>query len=205
MNDPSAMTPSPLVSPPDEALLIQRAQNRDKEAVSALYEAYAQAIFQYVYFRVESRATAEDLTAEVFLRMVRGLPNYQDWALPFGAWLFRIAANLVADFYRAHKKMSFTLLSDEQRSDDTDPFDRLDQQEERAHLRRALGTLSEEYQNVLILRFMKNLSHAEVGAIMNKSEAAIRSIQHRALKALGEQLGTSEKQRSYLRGLRSHE
>src|SRR5689334_303989 len=148
--------------PPNEQQLVQQAQTGDKEAVSALYEAYAQPIFQYVFYRVESRAVAEDITAEVFLRMVRGLPGYQDLGLPFGAWLFRIAATRIADFYRENKKISVTLISDEHRSDETDPFDRLDRQEERARLQQALQQLSDDYQNVLILRFMKNLSHAEV-------------------------------------------
>lgn len=186
--------------PPNEQQLVQRAQTGDKEAVSALYEAYAQPVFQYVFYRVESRAAAEDITAEVFLRMVRGLPGYQDLGLPFGAWLFRIAATRVADYYRENKKINFTLISDDYRSDDTDPFDRLDRQEERARLQEALQQLSEDHQNVLILRFMKNLSHAEVALIMNKSEANVRSMQHRALKALGEQLGSTGKQRSYFRG-----
>jgi RNA polymerase sigma-70 factor (ECF subfamily) len=185
---------------PDEKQLVKQAQAGDKEAVSMLYQAYEQSVFQYVYYRVESRQIAEDITAEVFLRMIRGLPGYQDQGVPFGAWLFRIAATRIADFYRENKKVTLTLISDDQRSDDTDPFDRLDQQEERKHLQQALQELPADYQNVLILRFMKNLSHAEVAAILEKPEATVRNLQHRALKALGEILGTKDKKRSYFRG-----
>lgn len=186
--------------PSDEQMLVRKAQTGDKEAVSTLYTAYSQSIFQYVFYRVDSRQIAEDITAEVFLRMVRGLPAYQQLGVPFGAWLFRIAASQIADYYREHKKMTFTLLSEEQRSDDTDPFDRLDRKEERARLQKALETLPVDYQNVLILRFMKNLSHREVAAVLNKSEGTVRSIQHRALKALGDELGTTKKSQHYLRG-----
>lgn len=187
----------------DESQLIARAKDGDETAVSALYQAYAQLIFQYVSYRVDSHATAEDITADVFLRMVRGLRTFEDRGLPFGAWLFRIAANQVTEHYRQHKQVTLTPLFDTERSDDTDPFDRLANQEEHQRLREALRTLPAEYQDVLILRFMKSLTHTEVAAILNKSETAVRSIQHRALKALGDQLDASNKQRSYLRGKRS--
>ncbi|MBL8118682.1 MAG: sigma-70 family RNA polymerase sigma factor, partial [Anaerolineae bacterium] len=88
----------------------------------------------------------------------------------------------------------------EQPSDDTDPLGTLAKQEERAKLREALQTLPEDYQTLLILRFMQQLPHQEVASILDKSEAAIRVMQHRALKALAERLGSSGKARSYLRG-----
>jgi RNA polymerase sigma-70 factor (ECF subfamily) len=146
---------------------------------------------------------AEDLTGEVFLRMVRGLTTYEDRGLPFGAWLFRIAANLVNEHYRQHKQMRVSALTEDERSDDTDPFERLAQQEEREQLLKALHALPAEYQDILILRFMRNLSHTEVAAILDKSETAVRALQHRALKALGEKLGSADKPRSYHRGKRA--
>lgn len=187
----------------DERDVITRAQAGDKGAISDLYKAYSDAIFQYISYRVESSAAAEDLTGEVFLRMVRGLNTYEDRGLPFGAWLFRIAANLVNEHYRQHKQMRVSALTDDERSDDTDPFERLAQQEEREQLTKALHALPVEYQDILILRFMQNLSHTEVAAILSKSETAVRALQHRALKALGEKLGSADKQRSYHRGKRS--
>lgn len=190
-------------NPPNESQLIARAQAGDQESVSALYEAYTEAIFQYISYRVDTRMVAEDITAEVFLRMVRGLKEYEDRGLPFGAWLFRIAANLVHEYYRQGKRIQVAILSDNERSEDTDPFDRLARQEERQQLTEALQALPADYQDILILRFMRNLSHAEVAEILEKSEIAVRSLQHRALKALGEQLGSAHKRRSYLRGKRS--
>lgn len=183
----------------NERELIYQAQRGNKSAVSALYEAYVRPIFRYISYRVGSEATAEDLTGEVFLRMVQGLPRYQDTGAPFGAWLYKIAATQVADYYRQGKRVSEPI-SDEQPSDDTDPLGTLAKQEERAKLREALQALPEDYQTLLILRFMQQLPHQEVASILDKSEAAIRVMQHRALKALAERLGSSGKARSYLRG-----
>jgi RNA polymerase sigma-70 factor, ECF subfamily len=184
---------------PDERQLIARAGRGDKEAVSTLYEGYAQAIFRYISYRVESDMVAEDLTAEVFLRMVQALPRYQDTGAPFGAWLYRIAAAQVADHHRGKRRVAEPL-SDNQASDDTDPFGKTAKQQEQAQLRQALATLPEDYQTLLILRFMQGLPHVEVAAAMGKSDAGIRVMQHRALKALAKALGTDTKARSYLRG-----
>jgi len=189
-------------NPANESQLIADAKAGDKDAITALYKAYNEAIFHYVSYRVDSRMLAEDITAEVFLRMLRGLQHYEDRGLSFGAWLFKIAANLVREHYRHNKLAHVSTLTENERSDDTDPFEQLAQQEERQQLTRALHALPADYQDILILRFMKNLSHAEVAAILEKSETAVRSLQHRALKALGEQLGSINKQRSYLRGNR---
>lgn len=173
--------------PPNEQDLITQAQKGDEEAVTLLYETHVDAIYQYICYRVDSKSTAEDLTSEVFLRMVRGLARYQDQGVPFRAWLFRIAANLLIDYYRQRKKGSDILLSDEYESDDTDPFDRLAQSEDHQQLHLAIRALPETYQDLLLLRFVENLPHAEIARIMNKSADALRAMQHRALKALAEQ------------------
>lgn len=183
----------------NESQLIARAKAGDRDAVSALYEGYAQAVFRYVSYRVESDMLAEDLTAEVFLRMVKGLPSYTDSGVPFGAWLFRIAATQIADHYR-QKRRAAEPISDSQPSDDTDPFGKTAKAEEREQLRQALAKLPQDYQTLLILRFMQQLPHDQVASILNKSEGAIRVMQHRALKALAEALGEHSKARSYLRG-----
>ena len=184
---------------PNESQLIAAAQAGDKQAVSALYEAYVQAIFRYVSYRVESDLLAEDLTAEVFLRMVQGLPSYQDSGAPFGAWLYRIAANQITDHYRRNRR-TVGPIPDEHPIDDTDPLGKAAKNEERAVLRQALAKLPVDFQTLLVLRFMQGLQHNEVAVILNKSEAAIRVMQHRALQALAQALGQSGKVRSYLRG-----
>jgi len=185
---------------PDEQQVISRAKQGDKNAVSALYRRYVQAIYRYVSYRVESDAIAEDLTSEVFLHMVQGLPHYQQTEAPLGAWLFRIAANQIADYYRRKRHVTSEPISDDRPSDDTDPFGKLEDEEERTQIREALKMLPDDYQTLLILRFMQQLPHSEVAAIMRKSEAAIRVMQHRALKALAKAIGSPAKARSYLRG-----
>jgi RNA polymerase sigma-70 factor (ECF subfamily) len=173
--------------PPNEQELITQAQRGDEGAVTLLYETHVDAIFEYVRYRVDSKSTAEDLTSEVFLRMVRGLAGYHDRGVPFRAWLFRIAANLVVDHYRQHNEGSDAPLLDDYESDEVDPFDRLAQSEDQLRLHRAIRSLPEAYQNLLLLRFVENLSHTEIAKVMNKSAESLRSMQHRALKALAGQ------------------
>ena len=171
-------------SPPNERGLIERAQKGEKEAVGILYEHYAQVIFQYISYRVDGKAMAEDLTAEVFLRMIRKLPTYKYTGAPFGAWLYRIASNLLTDHYRKKQNVSTTTISETYQSDTIDPLDKLAIQEDQLSVRNALLSLSEDYQNVIVLRFIRELSHAEVAEIMDKSEGSVRVLQHRALNAL---------------------
>jgi RNA polymerase sigma-70 factor (ECF subfamily) len=173
--------------PPNEQELITQAQRGNEGAVTLLYETHVDAIFEYVRYRVDSKSTAEDLTSEVFLRMVRGLANYQSQGVPFRAWLFRIAANLVIDHYRHRKKGSDTPLLEDYASDDTDPFDRLADSEDQLRLHLAIRALPETYQDLLLLRFVENLPHTEIAKVMNKSAGALRAMQYRALKALAEQ------------------
>jgi RNA polymerase sigma-70 factor (ECF subfamily) len=174
--------------PANERELIERAQHRDKEAIGSLYDAYVPAIFRYVSYRVESDAIAEDLTADVFLRMLHALPEYKFTGAPFGAWLFRIASHRIADFYREVKSRQTEAIPEDYPIDDTEPLNRLAHEEERLHLRNALQTLSEDFQNIILLRFMKEMSYDEVAAVIGKSEGAVRVMQHRALKALAREL-----------------
>jgi RNA polymerase sigma-70 factor (ECF subfamily) len=177
---------------PDEQTLIAKARQRDEEAVSLLYEAHVDSIFAYLRYRVPSDLVAEDLTSEVFLRMVRGLPGFQDRGLPFRAWLFRIAANLLTDHYRKHGKNPSAPVSEDHESDDTDPFDKVARKDEQFRLHLAISRLPQDYQELLLLRFVEGLAHTEITQIMNKSAEALRAMQHRALKALAEQLESME-------------
>lgn len=175
-------------STPTEAELIRLAQQGDEDALTALYEANVEVIFVYLNYRVRSRSAAEDLTSEVFLRMVRGLPNYRNQGIPFRAWLFKIAANLLTDHYRQHGKYNTLPVSENEVSPDLDLLEHISEEDEKSALRQAILMLPEAYQTLLLLRFVENLPHSEVAYIMQKSVVALRAMQHRALKALGEQL-----------------
>ena len=180
--------------------LIKQAQRGDSEAVSQLYQAYASRIFRYIAYRVTLVTDAEDLTAEVFVRMVEGLPRYRDIGNPFDAWLFRIASARVADFHRKRGRRPVTDLSEQMADSDPLPEEQLLQQQEEEELRNALRKLNQDDQKVLILRFVERKSHQEVATIINKSISAVKSIQHRALLRLATRLGSEEKARHYLRG-----
>jgi len=184
----------------NEARLVHRARRGDRDAIATLYQQHVQAIFRYICYRVPDHAAADDLTAEVFLRMVEGLPQYQANGAPFEAWLYRIAAARVADFYRAQHRHPEEALSDSEPDRTVSPESGLQDAEEQDELRAALRQLSAEQQDILLLRFVERKSHTEVAAILGKSVTAIKSAQHRALSRLAELLGSNGKARHYLRG-----
>lgn len=182
-------------------LLMQRAQRGDSEAIAELYELYVERIFRYVTYRVNSEADAEDLTAEVFVKMVEGLPNYRHTGVPFEAWLYRIASARIIDYRRRNQRRPQTELSDSLKDDlDQTPEEAVIGQQELLSLRSAISSLNDEQQALLVLRFIERKSHEQVAAIMGKTVPAVKSIQHRALNQLAAQLGET-KVRHYLRGV----
>jgi RNA polymerase sigma-70 factor, ECF subfamily len=187
----------------NEQAIIAQARQGNEEAISHLYETYLQAIFEYIRYRVDSTVVAEDLTAEVFLRMVRSLPTYEEKGIPFRAWLYRIAANLLIDHYRQHQKNRTAPISEEYESDDTDPLNHLADEEQFSRLRQAMRSLPADYQDLLVLRFVEELPHGEIAKIMNKTAMALRAMQHRALKALALEFEKMGYDPSVLRGDKS--
>jgi len=173
-------------SPPQEATLIAQAIAGNADAFGELYLLHLDAIYRYVYYRVGDGAEAEDLTEQVFLKAWEALPGYQQRGYPFSSWLYRIAHNTVADYHR-RQKPEVPMPSPEKvekRDQHRPPLEQVIATEEAATLATAIAQLSEEQQQVIILRFIEGLSHAEVARILAKSEGACRVIQHRALAAL---------------------
>lgn len=184
----------------DVAHLILQAQQGDREAVATIYRIHVTMIYRYIAVRVPSSHDAEDLTAEVFVKMVEALPTYQITGAPFEAWLYRIAASRVSDFYRSKTHLQREELP-EHLADDAASFeDALVDEQTVEALRRALRRLPEEHQTILILRFVERKSHEEVAMLLGKSVTAVKSIQHRALSQLTTLLGSNHKVRHYLRG-----
>jgi RNA polymerase sigma-70 factor (ECF subfamily) len=181
-------------------VLIQRAQQGDEDAVASLYRRYIPAITRYIGYRVADYAVVEDLTGEVFLQMVEGLPRYRVTGAPFEAWLYRIAAARVADYYRRAAREQPEAMAESLHSGQPSLELSVQQREELDALRAALSQLSDEHQTILILRFVERKSHDEVAQILNKSTRAIATAQHRALKKLAEHLGTNKTGRHYIRG-----
>ncbi|GAB4448186.1 MAG: sigma-70 family RNA polymerase sigma factor [Anaerolineales bacterium] len=173
----------------EEKLLLLASQG-DRDAFGLLYERYVDRIFNYVYYRTGNLHDAEDLTARVFQRAMNHIHNYTDRGIPFSAWLYRIAHNLVANWHRDRSRKQEIPLDDvpilPSRGDH--PEKNLVRSQEQEALLKLIRRLPAERQHLLILKFVENLSNAEIGAIMGRSEGAIKSLYHRTLLALRDQL-----------------
>ncbi|MFW5696531.1 MAG: RNA polymerase sigma factor [Phototrophicaceae bacterium] len=189
------------ISPSEMERLIRQAQQGDSAAVARLYELHADMIYRYIAYRVPNEEI-EDLTADVFLRMVEGLPGFRITGAPFEAWLYRIAAARIADHYRRSAQRPQVELPESMTDHDPLPEEQLMQQQELGLLREALQHLTDDQQTVMILRFVERKSHEEVAQIMEKSTSNVKTIQHRALVQLSRLLGETKKPRHYLRGRR---
>ena len=181
----------------DDVQLLKIAKEGEPEAFGELYERYAQVIFRFFYANLNNRFDAEDLTEEVFLRALRSLPKYRDQGFPFPAFLFRIAQNALVDHYRRSGRSAHDISTD---SDDEIqiPDDRPDPAEsatsnlQHQELRKVLDQLREDYRNVLVLRFLNELSPEETAQVMERSVGAVRVLQHRALAALRNMLDKNQ-------------
>ncbi len=170
--------------PVDEAQLVRRALQGDREAIASLYDCCYASVFTYVFFRVSDQECAEDLTTEVFVRMISMLPGYIDQGKPLLAWLYTIAHNLVIDHYRNRKIETMPLDERLVDRDGKHPARRSEEREAQKILGRAMEKLTEEQRLVIQLKFIEDYEIGEIAAIMNRNERAIRSLQHRALAAL---------------------
>lgn len=175
--------------------LINKAINGDAKSFGKLYEEYVDAIYRYIYFRIGSKAEAEDFTDEVFVRAWEALPEFQPNAsYSFSAWLYRIAHNLVVDSYRQRSPVTFSQDElDKNRTRLPSVEEEAQVRHEAANLIKAVQKLSDVEQDVIVLRFVEGLSHREVAQVIGKSESASRVIQHRALAALRKILVRQEK------------
>ena len=173
----------------EERALSARACSGDRAAYAELYQRYVDKIYRYIYFKVGSRDETEDLTSQTFLKAWDAIGDYEWRNHPFGAWLFRIAHNLVVDHHRARRDVvglddATPHLEGRASRDTLRPEQVLGELITMERVRRAIGRLTEEQQQVLILRFFDELSTGEVADIMGKNSGAIRGLQFRALSAL---------------------
>ncbi len=174
---------------PKDAVLVKRAKKNPQE-FGAIYERYVQKIFNYVYYRIGNEPDAQDLTARVFLRAMNHLPAYKERGLPFSAWLYRIAHNLVANWHRDGQRRQ-TLPLNTQISADSDtaqPDQVTESNEQTAMLLKVIRTLPSDRQEMLILKFVERLPNAEIARMMRRSEGAVKSLYHRTLLALRKEL-----------------
>jgi len=172
--------------------LLRLASSGDQDAFGVLYQRHVGKIYTYVFYRTGNHHDAEDLTARVFVRALRHIPNYQDRGVPFTAWLYRIAHNLVANWHRDNARKPEIPLDDIPYfpSDHQLPESSLLLREEQGNLLRLIRILPAERQQLLILKFVENYSNAEIGTIMGRTEGAIKSLYHRTLLALRDEAGS---------------
>lgn len=171
--------------------LVRKSQEGDSNAFSDLYDIYFSQIHKYVYYKV-SDDYVDDLVATVFIKTWTQIKKYQKSKYRFSAWLFRIAHNTVIDHYRTHKKHYELeeIVSDEKTMN---PQDFAEQQLNGERVQRAVRSLDKKYQEVIILKFMNELSNTEVSKVLGTSESNIRTLQFRALKKLKSKLEEEEK------------
>jgi RNA polymerase sigma-70 factor (ECF subfamily) len=178
----------------DERDLIRRAKEYDPAAFAEIYERYYQSIFNYIYYRVSDPTIAEDLCSEVFLKAMEAIQSFTFQGVPFSAWLYRIAANLVIDHYRRQPPQPNVSLEDSRPPVAEDnPGVALEERFTHQELWRALRKLTADQQQVIILKFVEGLSNSEVAQILGKTEGAVKSLQHRALASLGRLMGEKRK------------
>lgn len=168
--------------------LIRRAQQGDTKMISDLYEHYHLSVFRYLYYRVGDQQTAEDLTSEVFVRMLRFLSGFKPPSSSFQAWLFQIARNLSTDHYRKMSVRKHVPLEENLIAESVDLDETVQNTLTSEKLQQALAALKDEQRDVILLRFVAGLPIAEVAQSLNKSEDAVKGLQRRALTALREKL-----------------
>ena len=162
----------------------------DAEAFGELYARYVKKMYSYVYHRTGNRQDAEDLTAKVFSRAYAHIGKYVERGVPVQAWLYRIAHNLVANWHRDQSRRKIIALDDYvARSLQSEAPERLaEDQEERDQLLAAVRRLPEDRQQLLLLKFIEQLPNEEIGEIMGRTEGAVKSLYHRTLLALREDM-----------------
>src|SRR5579863_7959241 len=173
--------------------LVDRAQAGDRDALEELYLIHFDRIYSYLHVSVGNRHDAEDLTTQTFLKMLESIGRFRWQSAPFSAWLFRIAHNLAMDHFRARRRWQ----PEEEVPEpvgDAEPSAELEAMQTigRESMLKLIDRLSPEQQQVLTLKFVFNLPNAEVAAILDKTEGAIKSLQHRALVSLQKQVESSE-------------
>lgn len=171
----------------NEANLIRFSQRGDRDAFASLYEAHLDKIYRYIYFRVDDRELAEDITSLVFLKVWEHLGTFKSGNVPFLGWLYRIAHNTVIDYYRTRKPVVSLEDVDLLKLSHSDRLDeKIDMLSLSHQLVDALKQLTSPQREVLVLRFIVGLTTLEIAATLKKGRGAIRALQMRGLRRLAQ-------------------
>jgi RNA polymerase sigma-70 factor, ECF subfamily len=176
----------------DIQILVEQAQRGDREAFGEIYERLAPKVHLYLYHHTNGRThLAEDLTEEVFVKVLEKLQSYQDRGLPFASWVYRIAHNHLVDYFRTQPRHGVVSIEEcydlaEGRAERS-----LDQTLTSNELARALSHLTDDQRRVVILRFLQGMNIVETARMMSKTEDAVKKLQARGLLALRRALGSA--------------
>ena len=171
----------------NDSELVSRAKKGDHGALTQIYERYAAAIYRYIYFRVGEVELAEDLQAEVFLKMLEGIHRYEDRGWSISSWLYRIAHDRTIDTLRLRRNRKHIPLESWGGSCDG-PEITVDAQLVYEELFRMIAELTLPQRQVILLRFMADMSVQEVARTLGRTEGAVKALQHRGLRSLAERL-----------------
>jgi RNA polymerase sigma-70 factor (ECF subfamily) len=175
--------PAAQAAEPAEQSLVAAAKELRDDAWAEIYHRHAEQVYAYIFYRIGDRHTAEDLTADVFVRAIAGIPKYEWRGTPLLAWLYRIAHNVTADHRKAAAKRSTRESADvpEEIEERVNALQALDERNDMMH---AIRALTDDQQQVLILRFYGGLSNAQVADVVGKPETAVKALQARGLRSL---------------------
>lgn len=168
----------------NETDLIKQAQAGEPAAFSELYARHHKAVYTYIYYRVGERQLAEDLTSDVFERMVKQIHTWRPVGKPFVAWLYTIASNLVVNHIRRHGRFEWLSISERDDVSSESLMTLISRNLEREQVAAALNELTEEQRQVIILRYLQQQPVKAVAKAVGKSDASIKSLQRRAINAL---------------------
>lgn len=170
----------------DEKIVVQRAQQNDPNAFAELYDEYFDKIYRYIVIKIGDREEAEDMTQQVFLKAHQSISSFKWKGVPFSAWLYRIAHNLIVDYIRKSKKRPDTLPDETLLTDNSGktPEELVERRMDIEQVMDAARHLTESQREVISLRFAGEMPIAQVAKIMGKSQGAIKALQHSAIVSL---------------------
>ncbi len=186
-----------------DAQLVSSLQRREVEAVGVLLEQYADRLYTYAFYRCGDHHLAEDIVSDTFTRVIEKIDGYEQREVPFRAWIYRIAHNLLANqlrYHSRHRTVSFDAMNEngERKIDPPDDWGAADggsmasQIVEREELREAILALPEDQRTVFILRFVEGFELEQVVSMLDKSLASIKSLQYRAVSNLRRALSNDD-------------
>jgi RNA polymerase sigma-70 factor, ECF subfamily len=179
------------MSTSDDQSELDGLRSLDPQVISAVYERYFQVVYRYIFYRVGDPNLAEDLTSEVFLRLLQAARSNRAPSVNLKGWLLGTSAHAVSDHFRGSYRQPLASLHDGLEDQDSRPTDEVEQRERQQKLRGAMALLTPEQQHVLALRFGEGYSLEETAAVMKKNVNAIKQLQLRALAALNRKIGES--------------